>query len=181
MSLDKEWHPSDKDFSLNFDAVEEVIIPVTYKGKKYALKEASGDTVALYRNAAVARMGKLSDGGKPTSLTKVGDLEPFLVALCFHEVDQETGELGHHVNEKVIRAMPHQMVRKLFDTVKKISGLVEEDDSREIIVNALLQEDAPVDLLVLREWLSTKAELSPEDRKKVTKFFRATSEERAGN
>ena len=99
-------------------------VPVDYRGKKYVLKQATGDAAAKWRNA-VAKCAKFGKDGSPAGVVGIGDTEPFLVSLClFHTVPVDSP-----VTEQEVRGFASPFLRQLFDRAKKISSLNEVEQS----------------------------------------------------
>lgn len=106
-----------------------VEVPVDYRGKKYLLKQATGDAAAKWRNA-VAKCAKFTKDGSPAGIVGIGDTEPLLVSLClFFNDPSDTSWFGRPVPEDSVRAFAAPFLRQLFDRAKKISSLNEVEQS----------------------------------------------------
>lgn len=112
--------------SLNFDGFTLVEIPVTILGKKYLIREASGDAACKYRNA-VFKSTTMGPDGKPVKIEGLADVQPLLVSLCLYLVG-ENGEVGQLVPLSVVRSWPDRIIRPLFQEIKRISVLDDTDD-----------------------------------------------------
>jgi hypothetical protein len=100
----------------DFDSHEKIEVPVKVEGKKYFLREASGDAVCKYRNAQSKCM-KPSANGSFTIEGPIADTEPLLVSLClFDEHDRQVGV-------DVVRRWPNRVLKKLVEKLKQISEL----------------------------------------------------------
>ena len=103
---------------LNFDDIAPIEIPVVIKGKRYTLKEASGDAACRYRNAVLSAL-QVSKTGEVTGARNLADTEPLLVSLClFDEQDKP-------VPIKTVRSWPARVVRTLFEKAADISDLAD--------------------------------------------------------
>lgn len=101
---------------LNFDTAEPVEVEVTISGRKYLLKEMSGDVWVKYQSAQL-RAASLDENGKVVGLVNLSELEPYVISLCLTDGD------GSNVPEVTVRGWKSSVMRKLFDTIKEISGL----------------------------------------------------------
>lgn len=117
----------------NFDTLEPVQIPVRYEGRLYLLCDASGGTVARYRNAMLgsAQMQRNQDQSvKISGMGGLADAEFTLLAGClWYATEGEDGKPvkgKQTVDEKVLRTWPNRVIEPLATKAKEIS-LVEED------------------------------------------------------
>jgi hypothetical protein len=99
-------------------------IPITVGDKDYTLKEASGDAVCKYRNMMLNCMEGLVDG-KPSKVRNIADCDPFLVSLCLFD------EKDKHVSLSVVRDWPNRVQVALFEKVKEISDMQDEEKTIE--------------------------------------------------
>ena len=113
---------------IRFDDLTPISIPVTLGAKSYVLKEATGDASTRYKNALMSST-KMGKDGKPSHVEGLANVEPLLVSLClFESYEVRGGELKERpVTESFIRGLPGKIQKKLFEKVKEISGLSEED------------------------------------------------------
>lgn len=109
---------------LAFDDLTLQEVPVSIGGKRYILREASGEVACRYRNRMLEST-EFGGDGKPMKVKGMGDLEPLLVSLCLWEAD-DAGKPARPVPESVIRAWPSRVVKRLFAKAKAISDLGEE-------------------------------------------------------
>ncbi len=109
---------------MNFD-LEVVSIPVTIGGEKYELREASGDAACKWRNAILSK-AKLGPDGKPQTVGSIADTEPLLVSLCLFN------ESGKNVSLSVVRSWPARIQKALFNKIKDISDLDEDEQSEPV-------------------------------------------------
>lgn len=118
---------------LRFDDLSPTERPVSIGGKSYVLKEASADSVCKWRNNMM-KSAKLGPDGKPVSMDGIADSEPYLVSLCLFErdTDKEGKVRDRSVPVNVVRGWPNRIQRALFQVVRNISDLG-DDDSAEAI------------------------------------------------
>ena len=110
---------------LNFDSLSLIEVPVTIEGKRYVLREASGDVACKYRNALMT--GTQMEGKRVTKIGSMADAEPLLVAKCLFEVGED--ELGRKaVNVGTVITWPNRIIKRLFKKVQEISDLKEGDE-----------------------------------------------------
>ena len=107
---------------LNFDDLETVTLPVAVAGKKYTLREASGEAAAKYRNVMLEGT-TLGPDGKPVSIRGLADAEALLVSLCLFAED------GRNVHLAIVKAWPNRIVKKLYDTAVQVSDLGEDEEA----------------------------------------------------
>lgn len=119
----------------DFGDLAPIEVPCTIGGKKYTLREASGDAACKYRNALL-KATKLGTDGKPTSIDGMADAEPLLVSLCLFTAENTA------VPVQVVRSWPQRIQKRLFDEAKRISQLDERDTPASIEEKILkLQEE----------------------------------------
>lgn len=102
-------------------------IPVTVGGKKYVLREATGDAACRYRNALL-KSTKLGPEGKPSHIDGMADVEPLLVSLCLYEKTDPERLVALHL----VRSWPSRIQKALFAKVKEISELDERDTAETL-------------------------------------------------
>lgn len=137
--------------TMDFTDLEPVSRSVKYKEKQYVLREASADAAAKYRNQGL-RGARFSEG-KMVGMGDVADLQPYLVSLCLWELvgaakedsaetvsaaREKNGTVEKPVDLKVIRTWPERMVKEMFNWVKDVSMLDEEET--EEVLNKRLQD-----------------------------------------
>lgn len=99
-------------------------VPVKIAGKKYTLHEAMGDVVIRFRNAQMQSL--VMKDNKVAGLSGGAGAEPMLVAHCLS--DDETGKF---VPLHEVKKFKNATVTALFNKLKEISELAEEDDTPE--------------------------------------------------
>ena len=111
---------------LRFETFELREEPVHIGDKVFTLREASIGVAAKFRNAMLD-CATLGPDGKPSKISGMANIEPFLVSLCLYD---DTGNL---VALKDLEKWPSRIVKKLFSRVKEISDLdeLEEEENPE--------------------------------------------------
>jgi len=115
---------------LRFDDLTPTEVPVYLAGKSYILREASGDAACKYRNAMLA-CTRLGPDGKPSSIQGMADIEPLLVSMCLYNAEEGDKSFGKCVPLNIIRSWPSRVQKSLYDKVKEISEIGEEDEEGE--------------------------------------------------
>ncbi len=105
-------------------SLELISISVEIGEDKYVLKEATGEAAAKWRNA-VMDCAIMSAAGKPKGVRNLANTEALLISLCMFTRN------GNLVDVKTIRRWPSKIVTSLFEKVKEISGLGEDEDENE--------------------------------------------------
>ena len=97
-------------------------------GKRFVLREPSGDAAVKYRNA-VMKSTKFTAEGKPTGIDGLADAEPLLVALCLFEkvADKNGNEMFSPVSVTFVRAWPAWLQKKLFAKSQEMGDLLEKE------------------------------------------------------
>ncbi len=111
----------------NFDDLSVTEVPVSYGGIKYILREASEDVAAAYRNASIAG-AKLEDGKLVEMPGNIAGVQALLVSRCLFPITGEGEVSTKPVPQKVVGGWPSRVVKPLFEKVKEISELDEEED-----------------------------------------------------
>lgn len=122
---------SDLSADLVFDNILPVEVPVSVAGKKYVLREASGDAACRYRNALL-KSTRLGPEGKPSVIDGLADVEPLLVSLCLFEVLSDGTLAKGPVPAHVIRSWPARIQKALFERAKQISDLEERETAASL-------------------------------------------------
>jgi len=124
---------------LNYDeSIEEVEIPVTWKGRQYFLREATGEAHAIYQNALMASTSMSADGSV-RKITGLADAEPLLVSQCLYDAGDK------QVSLLIIKKWPARIVSSLYEKAKEISE-IDKEDSLEVLtkkrdrLNQLIEE-----------------------------------------
>lgn len=118
---------------IDFNDHEDIEVPVSFKGKKYLLLEASGEASRRFQNKSIS--GARLEDGKVSGLSNTADAQFVLLAAC---IIAEEGRKP--VDESVIKLWPHRMTKRLFERCKEISEL-DEDDSIEALLKQRLELD----------------------------------------
>ncbi len=154
-------------------------VPVTIAGEKYVLREASGDTACRYQNAQIACM-RMTDG-QVSKVTAIADTQPLLVSLCLLKLVQkpDSDEVERRlVAISVVRAWPSRVVKDLFETAKRISGLEEAVTERELLGSVLALPDSSLTMEQLRDWVGSQDQ---DKYASLQKWLEPTVEEKAKN
>ena len=87
-----------------------------------------------------------------SGVSNLGDLEPLLVSLCSEDRDNP----GRPVHKGEVEKWPYPMIKKLYETAKRISDLGEEDSPiKTALVKALSRGDAPIRYDDFREYIES--------------------------
>lgn len=122
---------SDLTSPIEFDSPEPIIVPVTYKGKRYVLKEASEAAAVAYRNAQL-KGARYDKDGNPIGNVSIAEAEPVLVQHCVFEVYGSDDRQRPVLMSQVLDWHP-KFVRQLFERVKAISQ-IDDDVTEETIL-----------------------------------------------
>jgi len=140
---------------MNFDSLELIKVPVTVKGVKYILQEASAGAGRDYRNAQMKTF-KIADG-KMVGMENTADLDLILVSLCLFKV-METHDTLEPMPLIAIQGWPDKVIKGLAARAKEISDL-EDKDTVETIDKKIVDLKKKRDLLSLKD-TPAKNELS---------------------
>lgn len=126
--------------TIDFGSLAPIQVEVSMNGEEFILQEASGAVAKKFQNARLSKI-KFVDG-KPSSLSEVGDIEPYLVSLClFRKSDKGLTS----VKQSEVESWPYRIQEKLFLKAKQISGLDKtETPYQELIKEAFNHPDSPV-------------------------------------
>jgi hypothetical protein len=116
-------------YKYDFNDLAPVAIYFKHGPKEYVLREASEDIIVKYQNIQIgaARMAE----GKVVGISGLADAEPALVAGCVFEViyaSDGTVRSEKPMTIQEIRTWPHRIVKPLFNDIKEMNGLNEEDN-----------------------------------------------------
>ncbi len=103
------------------------VVPVRLGGEDYVLREASGAVAVMYRNKQLAAT-RIKDG-KFDGVGNAADAEPYLVSLCLFKL---VDGVEHAVRESTVRAWRQSVQTVLFERVKRISGMDEEETEESL-------------------------------------------------
>ena len=112
----------------DFGSLETIEIPVVgANGKKYILREASGEAAARF-NSMRGKCAKYADGGV-SEVSGIGHIPLFLISLCLFSVKEDgTANLQSTVALSVIQVWPERVIRKLYAKALEISEIDQNDD-----------------------------------------------------
>jgi hypothetical protein len=159
----------------DFSDIVPAEVPVSYGGRHFILREASGDAAARYRNALL-KSTKLTDG-KVSSMEGMADVEPLLVSLCLWEINPAgAGVKEGPVSLGFIRSMPARIVKALFEKVKVMSDLAETPDESPLL-KAISLPGSPVTVEAMR----TFADSLDDKHEAFKEMLKPSKEEEAKN
>jgi len=112
----------------DFGSLEIIEIPVTGPdGKKYILREASGDSVARYNNAR-AKCLRFQDGGI-SSVEGQGYLDLLLLTLTLCRAKEDgSADLSKYISKTTLQGWPNRALKKLAVKAQEISEIDDNDD-----------------------------------------------------
>ena len=112
----------------DFGSLEIIEIPVVGpNGKKYILREASGEAAARF-NSMRGKCAKYADGGV-SEVSGVGHIPLFLLSLCLlNTKEDETANLHSPIVLSVVQGWPERVVKKLYAKALEISEIDQDDD-----------------------------------------------------
>lgn len=169
---------------LIFDSLVPLEVPVRIKMKdgtirQFVLKEAHAEAARQFRNCAT-RAAKMTDG-RVTGVDGIADAELLLVSLCIFRRDEKADgtTMDVTISQGDIRTWKSKVVTTLFNRVKEISDLSEDEPAQKALNVGLLRGDAPIKLSALREW----SEKLPDDEifRPLKRLLRPSQEELVKN
>lgn len=110
----------------NFDfdsGLEPLEKSVKYKGKNYIVVEADESSASAWRNFNISA-AKLKDG-ELAGFGKIADGTALLVSKCLFEIKPDGTRAS--IPQEQLTLWPSRIIRPLFDWIKKVSELGEED------------------------------------------------------
>lgn len=113
----------------NFDDLTPLEIPVLFRDKKYKLYEATEDAARQYNNSQT-KCTEFSEGGVSGIKGPLADSRSLLLSLCLFNVNEQ-GDKGSPVPLKFILSWPARVVKPLFEKLKEISGIDEDEESED--------------------------------------------------
>lgn len=150
---------------LDFSALKIREVPiVTPDGRHLTLKEATGKAVTEYRNASMAA-SRFGPDGRVQSIVGLASVEAALVAACLWD------DKGKNLHPSVVGSWPSRVQKKLFETVKEISGLNEDSPLQVALEAALNREDSPVTLQDFVAWVVTLPRERDDDTRAIVIMF----------
>jgi hypothetical protein len=112
-----------------FSTLDPIKVPVRIDGKPYVIREASEAVAVRYKDLCMAA-ARMNDG-KVSGVVGLAESEPVLVQGCLFELLPLRGDPSDLVERPVsmafVRALPHKVVKPLFERAQKISDLEERD------------------------------------------------------
>lgn len=108
---------------------------VTWKGKRYILREASEGAVTAFKNV-VFRSTKLGPEGKPQSVEGMAEAEPLLVAGCLFPVGMRDGKevvSTQSLSLVQIKEWPSRLTKRLLAWIRKYSEMIDEMETEEVL------------------------------------------------
>jgi hypothetical protein len=101
---------------------------VTIDGAKYILQEASGGTAVEYQNMSLNGV-TFGPDGKPQKMVGQANVQLFLVGNCLFATNPDTGLAYNNPvgMQWVQKTLPARALKQLFERVKEISHLGEEE------------------------------------------------------
>lgn len=113
---------------MEYETDELAEVPVKIKGVDYVLLEADSDKAVAYRNKLVSST-IFDNEGRPSGVGSIADGEPTLVASCLFKVlkDKTGVRTLEPVDEKTVRSWRNKIVTDLFNRLREISNLKEEE------------------------------------------------------
>lgn len=157
-----------KSFSTKINTVD-----IEIDGIDYVLKQASAGVSRDYRNKQ-ASIVKLGPNGKPVGFNDIGSVEPFLVSKCLFVKDTDKP-----VSYNTVCEWPENVVREIYDDIREMSNLKEDEEIRQKFGVIFDHPDSPIKMDDLREWASKFQE--NEDYSAVYEWLQPTTEEKAKN
>lgn len=125
---------------LDFNDLTPKEVIVKMGGKKFLLREASGDATAKYRNASL-KAARMNDG-KLVGMDGLFDCEPYLVSLCLYYADEQ-GQVKRDkhgnplpdslVSVGTVRSWSNRVQRRLFDWIDANSDLGKNDTEESLL------------------------------------------------
>jgi hypothetical protein len=116
----------DKD--LDFSNLEPIEIPIPYMGQTMYLGEASEDVHKQYRARAMKCYGT---DGQIKNPDMAAETPQWFVGMClFTEPGRDPSK---RVKTDVVKAMPTRVIGKLFDKLRRISGMDQEENTPTLL------------------------------------------------
>lgn len=127
----------DIDPDLDFTNLEPIEIPIPYGSVTYYLREASEDIHKQYRSRA---MKCYDTTGVIKNPDMAAETPQWFVAMCLFT--EPGGDSKKRVDMSIVKGMPTRIVARLFDKLRKISGMDQEEtpDSLRKQIEALQKQ-----------------------------------------
>jgi hypothetical protein len=144
---------------LDFSDLTPIEFPFSYKGKKYVLCEASADAASKYRNALL-KNAKPGPDGRLASYGEMAEAELVLVAGCLFEAypDKDGAEKRRPVTVQQLREFPNRVTKPLFERAQKISELMPEKETREVLLKRISEASKKLNELNAAEEAARRAD-----------------------
>lgn len=123
-----------------YEDLEPITFPIRVRGHRYLVREASEDAARKYRNAG-AQSARMQDG-KVVGVVGIADVQSLLVSLCTYIPDadgrirmlkgDDRPDPRYLVSLDKVRSWSSKTVQDLFEKIKKISDLGEEDTEESL-------------------------------------------------
>lgn len=115
-------------------------------GKRYELREATGDAIVRYRNAR-AECSVYGPTGDFIRVKGLADLDPLFVSLCLYDEKEKL------VPEQTIKSWPARIQADLAKELKIISDVEYTTPEKEALKRVLAHKDCPVDALAFQNFI----------------------------
>lgn len=112
--------------SFDFDSLELIEFPFTVGGVKYVLREADEEAATEFRNARL-KGATLKDGEAVGLPDDIAGVQSLLLSRCTFRCDEEGKPFSSPVSRDGIKKWPSRIVKPLFEKVKEISELNEDE------------------------------------------------------
>lgn len=128
--------------NLSFTSLALTQVPIPIDGEAYILVEADEDARVTYQNIN-ARAARFNEEGNLAGVDGIANVEPQLVAMCLYKADasdvddKSTYKLRFDKNNNIdrqfrveevkIKKWPGRIIGQLFDIIKDISELTEQE------------------------------------------------------
>jgi hypothetical protein len=132
VSTVKRLDPFAESYDLDGEDLTPKVIPISFKGRKYELREASADDALKWRAATLLKMAPNPDGGGLVPVSGFHDNEAHILSLCLWDVTDSPE--GKRLNLYQIRnTFPYRFMEPLSERAKDISGITPNDESAELL------------------------------------------------
>lgn len=131
----KSWLPESLIASMRFESVEPTEVQVSIGEDEYILREADEGATSTYKDAKLRAVKFANEGDSLKVVGSEGDSETrsLLVSLCLFKVCKDNKEEMERVSQDEVKAMKPDIVRRLFDRIKLISQIEENQETEEAI------------------------------------------------
>lgn len=104
-------------------------VPFDIDGQKYILRAASSRSKADWTNNMMDNSELDPETGKPTRIKNVGDSEIILLAPNIFQVDADGTVWNKPVGVEFVETLPSEVTESLYEELRKISKMDEEEDA----------------------------------------------------